>query len=127
MLKNRQKKLIEIPLFPGYIFVNTTIDQIFRITYLPKIVTFISFGGRPSFLLDKEVEGIKIMCGINRELSVEDNFVNGEKVRIISGPLIGYEGFLINKKGKNRFGIQIEALNQMIFVEVRANVIKKAG
>ena len=65
------------------------------------------------------------MSGINPDISVESVFAENEKVKIISGPFIGYEGIICMKRGRKRFGIQIEAINRVVFIEMDANDLNK--
>jgi transcription antitermination factor NusG len=65
------------------------------------------------------------MLDIHPDISVEPVFVENEKVKIISGPFAGYEGIIGMKRGRKRFGIQIEAINRVIFIEADVNDLHK--
>jgi transcription antitermination factor NusG len=123
--KNRQKKMIDQILFPSYIFVNTEECNLFKIRQIKKIVTFINCGGIPSIIDVNCIEGLKRMLNLEQEISVESNFSEGENVRIISGPLIGYEGVLVTQKGKTRFGIQLKEICQTVFIDICVNNLEK--
>lgn len=81
--KNRQKKLIETPLFPGYIFVYTQLHELYNIKRLPKVSTFIHCGGKPSTISFKDIEGIKTMSNLNQEVTVPDMFIRNNPMEII--------------------------------------------
>lgn len=123
--KNRQKKLVDQILFPSYIFVNTEESNLFKIRQTPKIMTFIHCGGKPSIISCECIEGLKRMLNLGQEISVEPNFRKGENIRIIAGPLAGYEGILVKKKSKTRFGIQLKEINQTVFVDVCTSVLER--
>ncbi len=123
--KNRQKKMVDQVLFPSYIFVNTEESYLHQICQTPKIMTFIHCGGKPSKINFKCIEGIKRMLCLEQEITVESNFTEGENVRIIYGPLAGYEGILVKQKSKNRFGIQLEEINQTVFIDICTSVVEK--
>jgi transcription antitermination factor NusG len=125
--KNRQKKWIEEVLFPGYIFVNTQHCEIFNINRVPKVVTCIQCDRKPSIIPAKEINGIKDMLSLNQIISVETKFYEGERVRIIYGPLSGHEGILVQQKGKTRFGIQLREINHTVFIDISTAVIEKIG
>ena len=116
--KNRQKKKIKLPLFPNYLFVYTYAHELYSIKCLPQVVSCVSCGGKPSTISDKEVEGIRRMLGLGRAITVETKFSKGERVRIVSGPLTGYEGILVKQRSKTRFGIQFKAINHTIFIDI---------
>lgn len=115
--KNRQKKKIRLPLFPNYLFVYSYAHELYSIRSLPQVVSYVACGGKPSTLSDNEVEGIRRMLSLEREITVETKFHKGERVRIVSGPLQGCEGVLIEQHSKTRFGIQIKAINHAVFID----------
>ena len=123
--KNRQKKWIDKVLFPSYIFVNTLQHELYGIKQVPKVATYLHIAGKPSTVPNKVIEGIKKMISTYKDLTVTTDFCNGEKVKIVHGPLTGYEGILVQQKGKARFGIQLNEINQTIFVEVCSSILEK--
>ncbi len=123
--KNRQKKKIELPLFPNYIFVNTQRAELYNIVKLPKVATYISCGNTPSIIREKDIEIIRKMLTYGQSISINSEFTEGDKVRIIHGPLIGHEGILIKQKGKTRFGIKLKEINQSVFVDICVSSIEK--
>lgn len=123
--KNRQKKRIEFPLFPNYLFVNTYEYELHDIRCLPRVVTYVSSCGRPATISETEMAGVKRMLGLKRGVTVETEFYQGEPVRIIGGPLAGYEGVLVRQNGKNRFGIQLKAIEHTVFVDISTSALEK--
>ncbi|WP_159523793.1 UpxY family transcription antiterminator [Sunxiuqinia indica] len=123
--RNRQKKKIRLPLFPNYLFLYTYEHQLYAIKDLPKVVAFVASGGRPLTVSGKEIEGIKRMLGLDKTILVETAFSKGEHVRILSGPLMGYEGVLVKQQGKTRFGIQLKAINHTIFIDITLSDLEK--
>jgi transcription antitermination factor NusG len=123
--KNRQKKWIDQVLFPNYIFVKTRLIDLYHISQIPKVVSCINCSGKPSIISSKELECIKKMLKSGNELTIETNFTKGERVEIVSGPLIGNEGILVEQKGKTRFGIQLKEIRHTILIDVNMNQLKK--
>ncbi|MCD7962080.1 MAG: UpxY family transcription antiterminator [Rikenellaceae bacterium] len=123
--KNRQKKIIDQVLFPNYIFVNTEISELRKICQTPKVVTYIHCGGDPSMVNSKCIESIKGMLNLGQDIFLGSGFLEGENVRIIEGPLAGYEGILMKQKSKTRFGIQLNEINQTVFVDISTHCIEK--
>jgi len=123
--KNRQKKMIEKVLFPGYIFVYTEPYELYNISGTPKVVTYINCAGKPSVVPQKDIEAIKMMLSLPEDITVETDFYEGDRVKIMYGPLAGYEGILIEQKGKQKFGIQIKDINQTVFIEIKTPVLEK--
>lgn len=123
--KNRQKKLIETPLLPNYIFVNTLRYNIYYIERNPKIVTCITYGSEPSIIQDKDILTLKNFVSLGKGVNVDCCLAVGQPVRIIKGPFKGYEGILTDQKGKCRFGIHIGSINRSISVEIDARSVIK--
>jgi transcription antitermination factor NusG len=123
--KNRQKRWIDKVLFPSYIFVNTQQHELYRIKRVPKVATFLHLAGKPSTIPHEVIEGIKKMISLNTDLTVLTDFCEGEKVKIVHGPLAGYQGILVHQKGKDRFGIKLNEINQTVFVEVCTSILQK--
>jgi transcription antitermination factor NusG len=122
---NRQRKIIDQVLFPSYIFVNTKESCLYKICRLPKITTFIHCGGKPSKIDHKCIDGIRTMLNLDQEISIEASFSEGESVRLISGPLAGYEGILLKQQSKTRFGIQLKEINQTVFIDISTSFVEK--
>jgi len=123
--KNRQKKIVDVVVFPSYIFVHTNERYLAEICRINKISTYIQCGGKPSKIETKCIDGIKCMLKLNREISVSENFNEGEQVRITEGPLAGYHGTLVRQKSKTKFGIHLKEINQTILVEVCTSILEK--
>ena len=123
--KNRQRKWIEEPLFPSYIFVKIHPAFIFDLLKVYGICMFITLGGKPCAIPDKDIEAIQRMIASEQEISANIAFKEGERVCIIRGPLIGYEGILFNQKGKNKFGIQLQGVNLNVAIDVSIEDIHK--
>ena len=123
--KNRQKKMVDQVLFPSYIFVNTTENNLYKICQVPKVTTYIHCDGKPSKINIKCIDGIKRMLNLDQEISVETDFCEGENVRIAYGPLAGCEGILVKQKGKSRFGIRLKEINQLVIIDICASMLEK--
>lgn len=123
--KNRQTKKIYTPLFPGYIFVRADERTLYDILQVPKVCSLIKFGNKPCFIPDEDIDGIKRMVELEYDISVEHCLNEGEYVRITQGALAGFQGILVQKKGKCRFGIQLKGINQTVNVNVNASYIEK--
>lgn len=121
--KSRNKRMIDKVLFPSYIFVYTQESYLHKICQVPKIMTFIHCGGKPSKIHFKCIDGIKQMLNLDQEISVDTNFTEGEEVSIINGPLAGYEGVLVKQKSKTRFGIQLKEINQTVFIDICTSMV----
>jgi len=123
--KNRQRKFIDEPLFPSYIFVKIHSFNIYNILKIHGICMCIMFEGKPCCISDKDIEAIRIMIQSEQSISSNNDFKEGEKVFVIRGPLIGYKGILFKQKGKCKFGIQIPGVNLIASIDISIEDIQK--
>jgi transcription termination/antitermination protein NusG len=109
---------LELPLFPGYVFVRLALSDRMRVLRTPSVVRLVSFGGHPAPLPEQEIETLR--QGLTRELRAEPHayLKAGQRVRIRSGPLRGLEGFLARKRNGTRFVISFELIMSSVAVEI---------
>src|SRR5882672_1401889 len=96
--KDRRMQL-QLPLFPGYVFVRMALVDRLRVLQVPSVVRLVGFNGHLSALHDEEIEGLKkgLAGGVRAE--PHPFLTAGRRVRIRTGPLQGREGILIRRKG----------------------------
>lgn len=123
--KNRQKKSVSKVLFRGYIFVRTTESEIYNIVHIPKIVYCVKIGERPAVVPDRDIKCIEQMLGLGQKIFAEHDFAEGEHVRVTGGPLKGYEGLLIQRKGKCRFGVLFNDIKQCACIDINVAMLEK--
>jgi transcription antitermination factor NusG len=123
--KNRQKRKILLPLFPGYLFVYTHAHELYPIRQIPHVVFYVASGGKPSTVSEKEIEEIRQVLGVQCPVTIERRFFKGERVRIMSGPLVGYEGTLVRQHSKTRFGIRLKAINYTVLIDTAQLELEK--
>jgi transcription antitermination factor NusG len=117
--KDRRVQL-DLPLFPGYIFVRLPLRERLRVLQITSVVRLVGFGGLPVPLPDKEMELMR--SGISQGTRAEPHpfLTVGRRVRIAAGPLKGMPGVLLKKKGSYRFVISIELIQRSVAIEVDA-------
>ena len=115
-----RKKLVEMPLMPGYVFVYITRKEYDRVLQTEHVVCYITFGGQAAPVRNEDIESLKRMLHQDKvkvELTRED-LNPGEQVEILSGPLMGMKGELVQIKGKNKVGIRLQPVGYTVMVEV---------
>jgi transcription antitermination factor NusG len=122
--KDRRVQL-ELPLFPGYVFVRLALFDRLRVIEIPSVVRLVGFGGGLATALpDDQVEALR--SGLNGELkALPHPFLSvGRRVRIKSGPLAGLEGILLRQKGRHRVVVSIEMIQRSISVDADATDVE---
>ena len=60
--KDRRKKL-ELPLFPGYVFVRLPMRERMKVLQVPGVARLVGFGGYPTALPDREIQDLRAVLG----------------------------------------------------------------
>jgi transcription antitermination factor NusG len=114
--KDRLKR-VELPLFPGYIFVRIASLHRLNVLQIPSVVCLVGINGKPTPLREEEIEALQ--RGVLSGLSAKPHpyLVTGRRVRILVGALAGSEGVLIRRKGNLRIVLSIDLLRRSIAVD----------
>ena len=114
-----RKKKVQIPLFNGYLFVLTSKDKLWESLQVPGAVKFVNFAGEHATVRNTEIESIKRIISTGVSVEVETSAIeNGQQVKILGGPLMGFQGECIQKGNKDYFIIRIPSINQSMMVSV---------
>lgn len=115
-----RQRLIEEPLFPGYLFAQLTFRSPARIALLNTNGVVGLVGGRQSGTPIPEQEITALQQILNRRVPIESHrfLTIGERVRIRSGALDGLEGILESIKGDRNLVISVEAIQRSISVTI---------
>jgi transcription elongation factor/antiterminator RfaH len=117
---NNGRHRVQLPLFPGYVFVRMAMRDRLRVLQVPGLVQLVSFQGAPAALPDTEIETLRnaLTAGV---LAQPHQYLNvGSKVEICRGPLQGMRGILLRHQGQFRIVISVEMIMRSIVVEVEA-------
>jgi transcription antitermination factor NusG len=115
--KNRCNKTLDLPLFPGYIFVNIELSSRLAVLEVPSVVSIVSAGRTALPLADSQIELLR--TGLTCRNAEPHPYLNiGQRVRICRGPLEGMEGFVIRKDHKLRVVLSLDVIMKSISVEV---------
>lgn len=117
-----RKKWVEMPLMPGYCFVNISRKEYETVLKTSNVVCYITFEGKAAIIPERQINGLKQMLRqYDFEVTVTTgNFEAGRKVEVIEGPLIGLQGELLEARGKNKFMLRLEQINSSFTVEIPA-------
>ncbi len=128
--KRKDRKLmIDVPLFPGYVFVNISLDPYEQLKVLKTYgaVRILGSNAGPIPVPDEQIESLRIITGTGLDVltGAGARLKRGEMVQVIAGPFAGVRGEFIRYKGKNRVVIHIETLGQFAGVEINEDDIER--
>ncbi len=124
-----RRVMIDVPLFPGYLFVKTSLEpeNHLQIVKTTGAVRLLGYNGNPVSVTEDNIESLKIIT--DSELNIikgsSAGIPKGTNVMIISGPMAGVKGEFVKYKNKNRVIIRIETMGQFAGVETDENNLEK--
>lgn len=113
-----RKKKKEVPVFPSYIFINSTEKDRLKALLINGVVKSVMFNKEIATLRVSEIDTIKRIIENKKFIDTFNSIPVGSKVKVISGPLIGLEGILAEIKGKKIFSLILETINSSILVDI---------
>lgn len=124
-----RKKLIEFPLFPGYLFVRVQPQpsEFLKVLKTKGVVTIVSSSpGNPSPVSTQEIHSLRLFIESGKDLDIYPHLKEGERVSIKRGLLRGAEGILMKKAEQYIFLVNIKLLGKSVGVKVYADDLEAA-
>ena len=120
-------KVVEAPLFPGYVFCRFDVHNRLPILITPGVISVVGRGKTPIAVDDAEIASIQ--SAIQSGVPVEPwPYVEiGERVRIKDDVLDGMEGILTSFKGSHRVVISVTLLHRSVALEIERSRITPLG
>lgn len=118
--RDRRKK-IQVPIFPGYLFVRAVLDNYEQVKILqtPGVVRIVRNKEGPLPVPNSQMNSLITLLDNANVLTVHPYLQKGMRVRIVNGPLYGCEGILVRKKHeKARLVVAIDIIQQAVSVEL---------
>jgi transcription antitermination factor NusG len=125
---NRQWKksrpvVLELPLFPTYVFVRIERRARGAILGTPGVLSIVGSSKEAWPLPDLEIEALRLGL-LERRIEPHPYLVVGERVRIKAGVMAGVEGVLVRKKNDFRVVLSLDTIMRSVAVEVDADDIE---
>ncbi|MFY9906966.1 MAG: UpxY family transcription antiterminator [Terriglobales bacterium] len=115
--KDRRKEL-DMPLFPGYLFVNLKLGDRASVLRAPGVRQFVIFQGQPAVVPDVEIRALESTFAAGLQPQPHPYLCQGRRVRVKRGALLGTEGILIRRKEGFRLVLSIEMIMRSVMLEV---------
>jgi transcription antitermination factor NusG len=120
--KDRRVKL-EIPLFPGYLFVRLPLFERLKALTVPNVVSLVGVKDSPSPIADEEIEWIR--RGIEQGKAEPHPYLSaGQRVMITQGVFEGMKGILLRKQNSSQLVVSVESICRSFTVEIDFECVK---
>lgn len=97
-----RRKPVSEPLFRSYVFVFATELELLTIKQTDGIINLVYWLGKPAVIKNEEIDAIKYFLEHHDNVQLEKIDVNvSDRVRIIHGPLMQYEGDVVEVKNRS--------------------------
>ncbi|HEX7050698.1 MAG TPA: UpxY family transcription antiterminator [Longimicrobiales bacterium] len=126
-----RKKRVHFPLFPSYVFGRFTLREVHAVLTTPGVSTIVRANGYPTPIQEREIENIRRFAAAVASTGVEPErrplLREGQRVRVIEGAFRDVEGVVIERRGRKRVLVGIEAIGQGLEIDVDARLLKPLG
>lgn len=119
------RRSVEMPLFPGYLFVRPRMDQYEGMRYIRGSCGLVmATEGRPAVLPDKDLKAVQMLVDSDAPFTVDVPMAAGTRVKIVTGPLMGVEGELVREKNQDMLIINVDIVGSSVRVEVDRDCVE---
>jgi transcription antitermination factor NusG len=101
-----------------------------KVLEVPGVVAYLRYNKEDAVVQDKEVKTIKAVLSSGYSLETihtPQDFVVGEQVHVLEGPLKGQKVDILRQNDKEHFLVSFGTLGQSIKVALPYQVLKKTG
>ncbi|MCP4314133.1 MAG: UpxY family transcription antiterminator, partial [Bacteroidetes bacterium] len=120
-----RKKMVEIPLFSSYVFVNIDRKHYDQVLQTFGVVKYITFEGKAAAIPPEQIDQLKIIVNSNEKIETTwETRKKGDKVMVTSGSLKGLRGELITDGDRKKVLVRIDSIDQNLIVEVHSSLIE---
>jgi len=113
-----RKKQIELPLFPGYVFVQMNSEHRADLLRVPGVVHLVTFQGKPVPVAGAEFDTLRQGLLGSSVLRPHPYLKAGRKVRIRNGSMAGIEGIFVRRKDRARVVLSISLIARSVAMEI---------
>jgi transcription antitermination factor NusG len=105
-----RRKILQEPLFKGYIFIKKSVHDKWDIRTVPGVINYVYWLGKPASVKESEINIIKKFLYEFNDVEVKNAEISlHEKVQIKQGLMMNYKGIVLEVLG-NKAKVRIESM-----------------
>lgn len=116
-------KLIEVPMFPGYLFCRMNPHNRLTVLMTPGVMQIVGVGKTPIAVEEEEIEAIQRVQKSGLAAMPWPYMQIGNVAQILEGPLRGLTGIIVKIKSGTKLVVSVSLLQRSVAVEVERNWI----
>lgn len=110
-----RSKIVDQPLFPGYLFSRFQIADRVRILQVPGVKQIVGVGNTPQPISVLQLDDLKALIATNTGLVPWPYLSSGQRIKIDRGPLAGVNGFVVSaEEGALRIVVSLDLLQRSV-------------
>lgn len=115
-----RRQTVNVPLFSGYLFVKISLldGSKLRILQVPGVAGFVGNSQGPMAIPEDEIEAVRRVVDRKIQCTVHTFLNEGDRVRVVRGPLAGIEGQLVRTNSQTRLVIAVSMIHRSLAVHV---------
>jgi len=121
-----RKKVVEMPVINGYVFVNIKDTQREKVFEVPYIIQYVRFEGKDAIVRNEEMVALKNVIELGYDLSEASDvkFEPSQKVKIEQGPFKGFEGVVITESNEDLIYVALTGINFQLKIKLPKGLLK---
>jgi transcription antitermination factor NusG len=119
--------MLEAPLFPGYLFVRTDLNEWAHSHIIRNqgVVRILGIKGQCTPVPEDTVASLRTLVNSGQPVFPWSKLTAGKRVRVVEGPLRGAIGVILrNKQGKRRLLVAVELLGRSVCAELAEETVE---
>jgi transcriptional antiterminator NusG len=110
-----RSKLVDQPLFPGYLFSRFHLADRVRILQVPGVKQIVGVGNTPQPISVHQLDHLRTLVAANTGLVPWPYLNTGQRIQIDRGPLTGVKGFVVRaEQGALRIVVSLDLLQRSV-------------
>jgi transcription antitermination factor NusG len=119
----RRKFAVELPLFPGYVFLRGTVEDWYFAERSGRVARVISVADQRR--LDQDLANVKLALDRGAPLTPLAWLVNGVRVEVAAGPFKGIRGVVEGFLKDARLALQVDMLGRAAQLEIDRSLLRR--
>ncbi len=116
-----RKVTVELPLFPGYVFLKGSLDQLYSADRTKRVAGIIPVVDQEK--IGRELRSLAQALVSRVQLDPYPYLRAGVKVCVRCGPLMGMEGVIESRNKRDRLILQVDVLGQATSLEIDGAIL----
>src|SRR6476646_1488639 len=117
-------KIMDQPLFPGYLFGRFHLNDRVRVLQAPGVKQILGIGNTPAPISAAELDNLRKLVAANPVMVPWPYLQAGQRIRIDRGPLAGVKGFVVRAEEESlRIVVSVDLLQRSVATEIDRDCI----